>query len=180
MNRVTGGSLPASIWRDVMQAAHAGKSPLALPSGLAGDRLEGGRHYEGIAGSAGTGLTREMLPWQNPRVVVPGGSDPPRPQAARERNAPAGPAGSETKPSLARATASGAGQRPAVRPPAPKSQAHPRERIDADFIDRVLKQSEPQLNDVADGGSRPPSQSRTPPEGMMSLGGRQDEGSDRR
>ncbi|MEZ5817820.1 MAG: PBP1A family penicillin-binding protein [Hyphomicrobiaceae bacterium] len=32
MNRVTGGSLPALVWRDVMQAAHASLLPRALPA----------------------------------------------------------------------------------------------------------------------------------------------------
>jgi penicillin-binding protein 1A len=35
MRRVTGGTLPAEIWHDIMLAAHAGKAPLALPDGSA-------------------------------------------------------------------------------------------------------------------------------------------------
>jgi penicillin-binding protein 1A len=35
MRRVTGGTLPAEIWHDVMLAAHEGKAPLALPDGSA-------------------------------------------------------------------------------------------------------------------------------------------------
>ena len=31
MKRVTGGSLPTFIWRDLMQSAHNGKQPAALP-----------------------------------------------------------------------------------------------------------------------------------------------------
>lgn len=31
MNHVVGGTLPASIWREIMLAAHAGKAPMALP-----------------------------------------------------------------------------------------------------------------------------------------------------
>ena len=31
MNRVTGGSLPASIWKNVMTVAHEGKDPVSLP-----------------------------------------------------------------------------------------------------------------------------------------------------
>jgi len=36
-NRVTGGSLPALVWKDVMEEAHKGLSPIALPGRVADD-----------------------------------------------------------------------------------------------------------------------------------------------
>ena len=52
MHRVTGGSLPAEIWREVMLAAHDGQPPLPLP-GLSptGQVSEAARRTEIAAGS---------------------------------------------------------------------------------------------------------------------------------
>ena len=36
-NKVTGGSLPAQVWHDVMEPAHAGFAPAALPGYIAPD-----------------------------------------------------------------------------------------------------------------------------------------------
>jgi penicillin-binding protein 1A len=46
MKGVTGGSLPAHIWKDVMVAAEAGRTPRNLP-GLALVSVEGENHDDG-------------------------------------------------------------------------------------------------------------------------------------
>jgi penicillin-binding protein 1A len=38
--KVTGGSIPAAIWHDVMEEAHAGLTPLPLPGGSPGDGMK--------------------------------------------------------------------------------------------------------------------------------------------
>ncbi|MFP3920988.1 MAG: transglycosylase domain-containing protein [Dichotomicrobium sp.] len=61
MQRITGGSLPATIWRKLMEAAHRGKPPAALPGGtwsevrFEEDRRESGSFWDQIFG---TGQTR--------------------------------------------------------------------------------------------------------------------------
>ncbi|MGV1015732.1 MAG: transglycosylase domain-containing protein, partial [Methyloceanibacter sp.] len=52
MRKVTGGTLPAELWREIMLYAHADKVPMALP-GTRGPRL-----YDAIA----------RLPWNEPQA----------------------------------------------------------------------------------------------------------------
>ncbi len=171
MNKVSGGSLPAAIWHEIMQVAHLGKSPMALPTGPLRDRTRGDATAETQE------PRREILPWQNPRVGVPGASAPVaarRPQAASAAGTAAGREPISAMP-LAGASAAEARQRVVVRPPASKAASrHPRERIDADFLERVLRDGEPGVGNVAAGGPSDPAPGvRAAPEGMMSLGGGQ-------
>ena len=58
MNRVMGGSLPASIWQQIMSVAHQGKAPLALP-GIENSNDPAAAGYAVSANTSGF----EDLPW---------------------------------------------------------------------------------------------------------------------
>ena len=58
MNKVMGGSLPASIWQQIMRVAHQGKAPLALP-GIEDFAAPGGAAESVSANTQGF----EDLPW---------------------------------------------------------------------------------------------------------------------
>jgi penicillin-binding protein 1A len=84
MNRTTGGSLPADIWRQVMHAAHEGLPPLLLPGTVTANpeaetavwgSLASGSHSPRVVEA------KEVLPWQR----APGGE-----QQAAFGAAPAG------------------------------------------------------------------------------------------
>ena len=121
MNRVTGGSLPADIWRQVMLAAHEGKAPFA-PLGAAGPPIAAGSREPAGSGRSG--------PSGGPLAV----------------------------------------QR--------FDQAHPRDRINDDFVARALAGGTLEARDRAPGAGEAepdvPAQRIIvrPPDGFMSLGNR--------
>jgi penicillin-binding protein 1A len=135
MNNVRGGSLPAVIWREIMTAAHEGRSVLALP---------------------GTASSVPHMP-----------RDPP--VAARfpvERSQPV--PGSKPQEQQGATTASAQARSP----------LQPRERIEAEFISRMLAEGKaadqaaavPQFTpDVPEDRPFP----RFAPQGIMSLGAKQ-------
>jgi penicillin-binding protein 1A len=140
MNRVMGGGLPAEIWREVMLAAHHGKAPLALP-GTA-------RALPQTDATAENDEAPEKLPWQRSR---PAPAETPVAQPRDMQRLPAqvkAPADSPARrplPPLVRVTpppaeaatprrsaASAAAKHP------PSRAAHPKERIDAEFVARAI------------------------------------------
>lgn len=183
MRAVTGGNLPAQIWRAVMQEAHAGLSPEALPGTAPIDA----ETEPGEAVPVARSSTQEQ-----PLTIV---SRPADANSLVKR--PQSPAPSPA-PALANAERSGPafGQRliiepprvaaqPVKRSPPPSPAQFPSERISDDFLARVLEPPSPAGNAVAEAASefdaetirqqldalpeetasRPP-----PPRGMMSLG----------
>lgn len=159
MNRVMGGSLPAEIWKRVMQAAHRDETPIALPgagtssethvaSGATSDRLE-----TGTAGPAP--LRPELLPWTPSSAALP---------------MPARRAGSKLVHGGSRNQGKGPGS--PGKPPKPavsqhlSAPRHPTTRIDADFIARAVAEAERTEEDGAAGARTRPQA----PAGMMSLG----------
>jgi len=148
MNQVKGGGLPAQIWRELMIAAHEGRSPLALPGTVAPP----------VPPSAEPGA-RSTPPPSEPPARPPGRtvedllmqrtSPPPRPATPQAHPAP----------------------RPAATVPPLRPPAGPRERIDAEFVARMVQQlEEPQLA-VGDGAAaRATGPGRFVPEGLMGLG----------
>ena len=141
MNHAVGGGLPAEIWRQLMQVAHEGKAPLALP-----------------------GTTREP-------VVTPVVPMPPLASRSGEfptSNAPRVAQIFEVLPWLNRnpsAVSAPAFLEPANRPMVVTPPAlYPTERIDEDFIARALNETaSPQV-----AAGMPTAKPR--PQGMMSLG----------
>ncbi len=85
MNKVMGGSLPASIWQQIMTAAHRGKMPLALPG--VDDLVPSGPSGELV--SANT-LGFEDLPWLREARSVPGALPAETASAASLQNTRAG------------------------------------------------------------------------------------------
>jgi penicillin-binding protein 1A len=153
MNRAMGGGLPAEIWRQIMDVAHEGKAPLALPGTT---RQPGGASEAQVSAlpwsppvSRTPRVDRmlENLPW----LVAPSAPQPPV--------APVAPIGQHVMAKVAQDT------RIRIVPPAP---VHPQDRIDDDFIAKALAQSEsadaPRV--AADDTAKPER-----PSGMMSLGG---------
>lgn len=148
MQHVSGGALPARIWRDVMSVAHRGLDPVPLP----GTSWEGTRISQAPAvfrdGNGVASLGPEPVaipPVPARRVAVSGSARTPRPlSVARSRKAPEqkrSPAGgrrllTSADRNVARAPA---GQRIVIRPPAPvpekpKATPHPAESIPADVF----------------------------------------------
>ncbi len=142
MNHAVGGGLPAEIWQQLMQVAHEGKAPLALP----GTVRQTPGDFQTQMGSLPwltpqsraprVGRVVETLPWRGENE-------------ATERAAP---------------PVSGA-LRIKLLPP---SAAYPAERIDDDFIDKALADSG---SDAADGVTAVAPVAPARPRGMMSLGG---------
>jgi penicillin-binding protein 1A len=131
MNKVTGGGLPAEIWRDVMRAAHRGRAVLPLA---------------GVEHLSATGLataSRVSLPRRGPRDSRETFLAPPTSAAA----IPPTPMRPRT-PRVGLAHRGGAG---APLPTAGVVSRLPAERIDADFIARALAGLPPM-----DGEVRPP------------------------
>jgi penicillin-binding protein 1A len=73
MNRATGGSLPAEIWRQVMRTAHEGLPPLLLPGTVVANPQAELAMWGGAANHLPRVVeAREVLPWQRAaRVQVP-------------------------------------------------------------------------------------------------------------
>ena len=88
MNKVMGGSLPASIWQQIMRVAHQGKAPLALPGiedgGLlatGGEHLSASTHgFEDLPWLREAKVNTSALPQVTVGAVLPRQS--PRPNAA--------------------------------------------------------------------------------------------------
>jgi len=70
MNRATGGSLPAEIWRQVMRAAHEGLPPLLLPGTVVADPQAEMAMWGGPANHLPRVVeAHEVLPWQRAAEV---------------------------------------------------------------------------------------------------------------
>ncbi len=152
MARVTGGNLPARIWRSVMTAAHAGKPPLDLPGigpGIAADEPD----TADASGDEPSGRS-ELLTWQTGR------------QFSRRSFGGKVFEGERAPEDLIKV--------PASPPPPLKPPAYPKEAINLDFISRAIKESGAAA--IAPGDIARPSGDGTlrfaprPPAGMMSLG----------
>jgi penicillin-binding protein 1A len=153
MNRAMGGGLPAEIWRQIMDVAHEGKAPLALPGttrqlGVSADAQVSALPWSPPASRAPrVDRMMENLPW------LTGQAAPQLPVA------PLAPVQPNVMPKVAHEG------RIKIVPPAP---AHPNDRIDDDFVAKVLAESEtadaPRV--AADVTAKPDR-----PRGMMSLGG---------
>ena len=154
MNRAMGGGLPAEIWRQIMEYAHEGKAPLALP---------GTTRQPPNASDAQI----SMMPWTAPQPV----SRTPRVDRIIE-SLPwlmgahgAQPAAEAAPMPAVQEMAGTAGGRIKVMPPAP---VYPSERIDEDFVARAVAESEtvaaPRV--AADAMAKPQRW-----QGLMSLGG---------
>lgn len=181
MSKAVGGGLPATIWHDIMIAAHEGRAPLALP----GDNRSSPPDEAGAAVVASDARSRppqrELLPWARPRdansptpkATLPAvKSGQPAPRVADGAAGVAGGGGQRTVRDLA-----------AVRSTPP---AHPSERIEEAFISRALNDNGGASTEVVRGPAgfdiddvqarlngrivvEPPGQSRAPA-GIMSLG----------
>jgi penicillin-binding protein 1A len=153
MRRVTGGNLPAQIWKAVMTAAHQGKESYPLPgTGWAGD---GGPR---LATRADRMPPPELLPWQMPTRIPAAKSPNPATKPVKINPSKAKPAKtSATQPS-------GPGQ-------------FPSDRIGEDFIAKALSSipgSGETRQALADGRPDDAEDDRNsfwPLPGMMSLGG---------
>jgi penicillin-binding protein 1A len=75
MNRVTGGGIPARLWRDFMLPAHAGlpARPLLLPAAATADAQ---------------GSTRGAEPWALPWTQAPAAQRQPQPSGGHDKNNP--------------------------------------------------------------------------------------------
>lgn len=141
MNRATGGGLPAEIWQQLMQVAHEGKAPLALPGTVRQLPAEPARTAAASSAvrSPRVGQISENLPWLSENAAI-------------ERSAPA---------------RSSAGRLRVLPPPGPA--ALPEERISEDFVARALADAATQETGAPhlaeDHAVRPR------PQGLMSLGG---------
>ena len=157
MNRAMGGGLPAEIWRQIMEVAHEGKAPLALP---------------GTAQQPGSGSSPQIsqLPWMPP---VEATSRTPRVDRIPEKlpwvagnaalRSPTPPALPPSQP-VAQAEALLQGRiRIALPPP-----VHPQASIDDDFVAKAIADAE--IQDVQRVAATEPSLPARP-RGMMSLGG---------
>lgn len=148
MHNVNGGGLPAQIWRSVMLAAHDGRAPLSLPGTASppATSVPGPAAPTSAAPAASTLSASDLSlpdpPQSPPRDIRPARPSPP---AQTPRAAPAVP--------------------PRAQPLAPA------ERIDPDFVSRMIEQSQQPLMAATDGQA--PAPGRTAPQGMMSLGRRQ-------
>ncbi|MEQ1652680.1 MAG: PBP1A family penicillin-binding protein [Hyphomicrobium sp.] len=158
MNRAMGGGLPAEIWRQIMDTAHDGKAPLALPGTSrqapgAGDALMSALPWNAPQPASRTprvGRIIETLPWLS-SGSQPAAAMPPKTSAAAPRPA-----------ATTNVTENG---RIKVTPPAP---AHPAERIDDDFIAQALAESG--IEDAPRVAADEPAKAERP-RGIMSLGG---------
>jgi penicillin-binding protein 1A len=153
MNRAMGGGLPAEIWHEIMDAAHEGKAPLALPGTT---RQPGGASDAQVS----------ALPWSPPATRTPrvdrmlenlpwlSGQAP-----ASKPTAPAAP--------LQHVLSANAAQqgRFKITPPAP---VHPDSRIDDDFVAKALAGAE---TEEAPRVAVDETIKIERPRGMMSLGG---------
>ena len=141
MNRAVGGGLPAEIWQQLMQAAHDGKAPIALPGTM--------RQTPGDA-AAQLGL----LPWQPPSRAPRVGSIPETLPWQSEND--------RIESVVPRAADAG---RIKVAPPRAVAQ-YPSERIEEDFIAKALAGAEANSAETAAAQSKTQRL-----RGMMSLGG---------
>ncbi len=176
MNKAMGSGLPAEIWRQLMEVAHEGKAPLALP----GTTRQPG----------GSSSLISMLPWTAPATKTPRvdrivESLPWLHGAAATDQPPVIPVPAATLPALAPASSvplsNPQAKRGAIsraedfKPVAagkirilPPALAHPAERIDEDFVARAL--AEAQIEDAPRVAlDRTVKAER--PKGLMSLGG---------
>ncbi|HEY8129012.1 MAG TPA: penicillin-binding protein 1A [Hyphomicrobium sp.] len=132
MNRATGGSLPAEIWKQVMRVAHEGLAPRPLPGTVPGNSDADAADWGG-----------------NPLVLASTATRPPRVVEAKE-GLPSSPHHD--------AQADVAGQeRVAVEVPAGSSAphaSHPTDQIGEDFVARATSTT-PGAADTATGASAP-------------------------
>lgn len=166
MNKVTGGQLPAAIWRRVMTAAHVNEPVVALPG--VGD-AEAARFAASVSqrsvetGSAArTSEPRaELLPWTAGALGAESASGPVR--RPSHSNAPARePAPGAQPRSKPRTLGSKVSDVPPSRP-ALGRPAYPSTSISSDFISRALAEIEPvPVESAMPRASSPP--------GMMTLG----------
>ena len=63
MNKVRGGQLPAEIWHDLMQVAHAGKTPLPLAGLENGPFPDDAREAEPVVASGAQAVDPGVQPW---------------------------------------------------------------------------------------------------------------------
>lgn len=174
MKQVMGGNLPATIWHDVMLAAHRAKAPMALPGTArqpslpiadaerygAGDRqIEASlrddadaeqRQLDALVAEAGD--ARDLV------------SPPAQPQWSQQQPAPNGAPSDDAY--LGRANVTAAQRMPPVRDVLPWQSQPPN---DDDLIARVL---EALPIDEDEGRAQLARQPTAPPRGMMSLGAR--------
>lgn len=141
MNRAVGGGLPAEIWQQLMQTAHDGKAPIALPGTV-----------RQTPGDAATQLG--LLPWQPPSHAPRVGSMP-----------EALPWLSDNDRIAREAPSAAASSRIKVTPPPPVT-THPSDSIADDFIARALANTDADGDATADAQAK-----SARPRGMMSLGG---------
>ncbi|HML29019.1 MAG TPA: hypothetical protein PKE16_09295 [Hyphomicrobium sp.] len=72
MNRATGGSLPAEIWRQVMRVAHEGLPPLLLPGTVAANPQVEAAAWGNLANRLPRVVEApEVLPWQRSSSAGP-------------------------------------------------------------------------------------------------------------
>ena len=153
MNRAMGGGLPAEIWRQIMDFAHEGKAPLALPGTTRQPGSGSALQVSSLAWSPPVSRTPrvdrilESLPW----LAGQG--------AQRQTDVPAVTVQQSAMPKDAQ------DGRIKIMPPAP---AHPEARIDDDFIARALAETAP-ADAPRVAAIEPPKAER--PKGIMSLGG---------
>jgi penicillin-binding protein 1A len=171
MNHAMGGGLPAEIWRQLMEAAHEGKAPLALP----GTTRQSPAQVEPQMSSlfpwgapprqTPTIAVRtprvdriiETLPWGNGQADTP-------PQLMPVSPAQALPPGAATPAQRGPQSAAAPGRLKLV-PPAP---VYPTDRIDEGFIAKALAES--QIADAPRVAVDATAKSERP-RGLMSLGG---------
>ena len=146
MNHATGGGLPAEIWQQLMQVAHEGKAPLALPGTVrqlptdAAPQVSAATPWtQSNAHAPRVSRVLETLPWLSENEAI-------------ERAAPP----------VADA------RRIKVLPPPPVAQAYPSERIDEDFIAKAIADAE---NGAPDQLAAEVPKAPSRPRGIMSLGG---------
>ncbi|MEQ1669770.1 MAG: PBP1A family penicillin-binding protein, partial [Hyphomicrobium sp.] len=162
MNRAMGGGLPADIWRQIMDVAHDGKAPLALPGTM--------RQMPSPASSQGLGIAEPQISSVPGRPVQPA-SRTPRVDRIIETlpwlsgDAVAGDAATAPTPAAVPGATIAANGRIKVLPPQP---VMPSERIGEDFIAKALAESE--AADATQVAEDQPAK-RERPRGMMSLGG---------
>jgi penicillin-binding protein 1A len=144
MTRAVGGGLPAEIWRQLMQTAHKGKAPIALPATTyrpaPGDDAVAELNTAKRERQSGSHPPRvdqegDDLPWQRRKQTTSWQAAAPEIVAANEGTA---------------------------------SAAYPAERIDDDFIARVLSDTSSASHASAHDEAAKPTQRQR---GLMSLGG---------
>ncbi len=184
MNRAMGGGLPAEIWRQIMDVAHEGKAPLALPGTTRQPGGSGEAQISSLPWTAPQPRTprvdriQETLPW-TPDIAPPAQTPvilPEEPLAraklGKVAEATSGKVAEATKGQVAEATtgklaeaAKPAGGRIKVLPPVP---VHPEAPMDDDFIAKAL--AETAVEDAPRVAANETLKAKRP-RGIMSLGG---------